>query len=128
MPVEIEAKAHCASHDPIESRLEELGAEHIATILQHDTYFCAPHVDFAETDEALRVRREEYYPLGRKEDGWEAGGVEKRAFLTYKGPRLDETTKTREEVETSVAEPEEVVRVLRSVGFAPVQPIRPTGA
>ncbi len=49
---------------------------------QIDIYFAHPCRDFSETDEALRLRTES-----------------DRSCLTYKGPKVDATTKTRREVE-----------------------------
>jgi adenylate cyclase class 2 len=97
--IEVEVKVR-ASHDEVEERLEELGAVRVAEKTQKDTYFAAPHRDFAQTDEALRVRRE---------NG--------EAYITYKGPKLDEETKTREEHETHVGDAEEARAIFESLGF-----------
>lgn len=51
-----------------------------------DYYFNSPVRDFSKTDEALRVRLSEG-PDGKKE-------IE----ITYKGPKIDFRTKTREEI------------------------------
>lgn len=97
--IEVEAKVR-SSHGPVEERLKELGAELVADKTQEDVYFTAPHRDFAETDEALRVRRE---------------NGETR--ITYKGPKMDGETKTREEHETEVGDAETVRAVFESLGF-----------
>jgi len=97
--IEVEVKVR-ASHDEVEESLDALSAEHVTEKIQEDTYFAAPHRDFARTDEALRVRRE---------DG--------EAFVTYKGPKLDKETKTREEHETHVGSGEKARAVFVSLGF-----------
>jgi adenylate cyclase class 2 len=97
--IEAEAKVR-APHEPVEERLTELDAEHVTDKKQVDVYFAAPHRDFADTDEALRVRHE---------NG--------RAYVTYKGPKLDAETKTREEHETEVGDAETAVAVFESLGF-----------
>lgn len=97
--IEVEVKVR-APHDTVEERLEQLGAERIADKTQEDTYFAAPHRDFAETDEALRVRRQ---------NG--------EARITYKGPKMDGETKTREEHETEVGDAEAARAVFESLGF-----------
>jgi adenylate cyclase class 2 len=51
----------------------------------YDIYYNAPHRDFSETDEALRLRL-----------------VNGRSVMTYKGEKLDELTKSREEIQTTV--------------------------
>jgi adenylate cyclase class 2 len=51
-------------------------------IAQADLYFALPCREFAQTDEAVRIRT-----MGTK------------SFVTFKGPKLDTTTKTRRELE-----------------------------
>jgi adenylate cyclase class 2 len=97
--IEVEVKVR-ASHDEVEKLLEELGAVRVTEKTQEDVYFTAPHRDFARTDEALRVRHQ---------NG--------EAYVTYKGPKLDEETKTREEHETLVGDAEEARAVFESLGF-----------
>lgn len=97
--IEVEVKVR-AEHAEVKKRLEELGAESVAEKTQKDVYFAAPHRDFAETDEALRLRHE---------NG--------ETHVTYKGPKLDEETKTREEHETTVGDADEARAVFESLGF-----------
>lgn len=97
--IEVEVKVP-AQHADVEERLEELGAEQVDEKKQVDVYFTAPHRDFASTDEALRVRRE---------DG--------ETRITYKGPKLDDETKTREEHETTVGDAEKARAIFESLGF-----------
>ncbi len=103
---EVELKVR-ADHDAVRSRLEEMDADPVGEVRQVDTYYDAPHREFAETDEALRLRRE------RDEDGW----TETR--VTYKGPLVEAASKTREEFETGVADGETMDDVFQSLGFAP---------
>jgi adenylate cyclase class 2 len=108
---EVELKVR-AAHGDVRQRLQELGAEPSGTVVQEDTYYDAPHRDFTETDEALRVRRE------TPEDG------EPRALLTYKGPLVDDGSKTREEAETGVADGAAAADVLAGLGFEPAATVR----
>lgn len=116
---EVEIKV-AAPHGPVRRRLEELGADPIDTVRQVDTYFDAPTRDFAETDEALRLRREgagvaEGGPDDRT-DRDDAGG--ERAFLTYKGPKVDRDSKTRLEHETGVEDAAAMREILEGLGCA----------
>jgi adenylate cyclase class 2 len=97
--IEVEVKVR-ARHAGVKERIEVLGAERVTQKEQRDVYFTAPHRDFASTDEALRVRRE---------------NGETR--ITYKGPKMDDETKTREEHETTVGDAEEARAVFESLGF-----------
>lgn len=95
-----------ADHAAVRPRVQARG-RHVDTVLQRDTYYDAPHRSFAETDEALRVRQEEH----------EEEEVETR--LTYKGPLVDEVSKSREEVETAVGDPGALATALERLGFEP---------
>ncbi|WP_406655914.1 class IV adenylate cyclase [Methanolobus sp. ZRKC2] len=82
--IEIEVKAR-ADHEQAKELLFGMGAEFLGVQHHCDTYFNAPHRDFASTDEALRIR-----------------SVNGRSVMTYKGKKLDTISKTREEFETPV--------------------------
>ncbi len=102
---EVELKIR-ADHDAVRERLADAGAERRGAVVQRDTYYDAPHRDFAATDEALRVRRVE-------RDG------DERARLTYKGPLVDDASKTRREHETGVDDGETLAAALEALGFEP---------
>ncbi|MGQ3327769.1 MULTISPECIES: class IV adenylate cyclase [Halorubrum] len=104
----------------VRERLREAGAERVDARRQRDAYYDAPHRDFAETDEALRVRRE--VPLSDGIDGEPRSSADSSAEttkLTYKGPRLDRESKTRVEHETAVDDGEAMAGVLSELGFDP---------
>jgi adenylate cyclase class 2 len=103
---EVELKVR-ADHGPVRERLADLDARHAGAVVQTDTYYDAPHREFAETDEALRIRRET--PV--EGDG--------QAYLTYKGPLVEEESKTREEAETPVADGRATADLLDGLGFEP---------
>jgi adenylate cyclase class 2 len=121
---EVEIKVR-ASHEPIRSSLADAGAERIERVRQVDTYYDAPHRDFAETDEALRLRTE------RREEG-DTGGIDgdtrspgdesgstATTKLTYKGPLVEEASKTREEHETAVGDGDSAAAIFEGLGFEP---------
>jgi adenylate cyclase class 2 len=118
---EVEVKVP-ADHEAVLDRLDSLEATALGTVRQTDTYYDAPHRDFAETDEALRLRREVRLSdggpsSGRDVDG--AGGDGVTTSLTYKGPLVDADSKTREEAETAVADADAMRDVLAGLGFEP---------
>ena len=108
---EVEMKVR-APHDQTRARLADLDAESHGTVTQADTYYDAPHRSFAETDEAVRIRRET--PAG--DDATGAGTT----VLTYKGPLVETASKTRVERETGVENGEAMGVILESLGFDPV--------
>lgn len=99
---EVELKVR-ADRDAVEATLEAEGAKPLGSVTQLDTYYDAPMRDFAATDEALRIRREHA-------DG-------ETTKLTYKGPLIDETSKTREEHETTVEDADALIATLGALGF-----------
>jgi adenylate cyclase class 2 len=105
--VEVEQKFPVADFVALESRLRELGATADETRDEADHYFNAPDRDFARTDEALRIRR-----IGRSN------------YVTYKGPKRDQHTKTRTEVEVSLAQGDQAaddfVQLLTHLRYRPV--------
>ena len=119
---EVEIKVP-ADLDATRERLREVGAERVAAKRQRDTYYDAPHREFAETDEALRIRRET--PLAEdggsssEDGGGAATAPDAPATVTYKGPLLDAASKTRAEHETGVDDGEELAAVLSGLGFEP---------
>jgi len=102
---EVELKVR-AAHGPVRDRLEAAGAKALSEVTQRDTYYDAPHRDFAATDEALRIRR----TTGAAADG---------TRLTYKGPLVEGAGKTRREHETTVGDDDEAAAILDGLGFEP---------
>ena len=91
--LEVEVKYAVESPTSLREILIERFRAVFRVVRETDVYYNAPDRDFAHTDEALRIRRR----VSRR--GPEAVG---EIFLTYKGPKLDTTTKTRREVELSL--------------------------
>ena len=119
---EVELKVP-ADLEAVRERLSELEADDLGAVVQEDTYYDAPHRSFPETDEALRIRSETVEEQGTGEsDGTADGSTEIR--LTYKGPLVDDESKTRKEVETGVADDERMDAVLTSLDFDPAATVR----
>ncbi len=107
-----------ADHDAVRARLDAVGAEHTRRVEQVDTYYDAPHRDFAETDEALRLRRETVREASG-DDGHDGREGRTETRVTYKGPLVEAASKTREEFETAVADAGAVEGILAGLGFEP---------
>jgi adenylate cyclase class 2 len=105
--IEIEVKAYAEDLAALEARLQRLGAIFIGAVHQTDRYFTHPQRDFAQTDEALRIRI-----------------TDDRAFMTYKGRKFDRLSKTREEIEVAVGDAAAATRLLERLGFTPVAAVR----
>ncbi len=97
--MEVEIKARIENPDEIRRTLKSMGARFEGKVRQKDIYFNHPCRDFASTDEALRIRI--------------SGDVR----ITYKGPKVDSETKSREEIEFGVESAEKAMDMLKRLGF-----------
>lgn len=113
MRYEVEQKFQVTDLVRLENALGALGAIAGDVLVQVDQYWNHPARDFALTDEALRIRR-----------------VGEQNFVTYKGPKLDATTKTRRELELPIAGGEmgasQFAELLLALGFLRVAEVRKT--
>jgi adenylate cyclase, class 2 len=111
MAIEVEQKFPIQDRAALERQLSQLGARRGKTENQVDLYFAHPSRDFSRTDEALRLRR-----------------IDDVNYITYKGPKLDATTKTRLEIELPLAigtaSATDAVQLLESLGFRRVAEVR----
>lgn len=107
--LEVELKFPLDDADSLRERLVVIGAVAKGVVGQSDAYFNHPARDFAQTDEALRIRT-----------------VGDDSFVTYKGPRLGGGAKTRFELELPLAAQtaEGWTEVLTKLGFRAVATVR----
>jgi len=105
--IEVEIKVRIKNKDEIAERLKKLGFKFIKRKFQEDIYFNGIDRDFRKTDEALRIR---------DEDG--------TYYVTYKGPKIDRVSKTREEIEVKIDDKEKMRLIFKKLGFKEVRPIR----
>ncbi|NOY43556.1 MAG: class IV adenylate cyclase [Planctomycetes bacterium] len=116
MRYEVEQKFRVADTESIHRAMADRDISPRDTVTQVDTYYAHPVRDFAATDEALRIRR-----------------VGEENVVTYKGPKIDATTKTRQEIELAIAAgqqgAEQAGQLLEALGFrrvADVSKVRQT--
>lgn len=106
MKLEVEQKLRVADAAALRERLANLGVRFAEPLRQIDAYFNHPARDFAQTDEALRIR-----------------SVGEENYVTYKGPKLDRTVKARRELEQPLAPgpaaAERFAELLVALGFRP---------
>jgi adenylate cyclase, class 2 len=107
MHYEVEQKFPLADSAAVLGQLAALGAKAAGQCEQVDCYFNHPSRDFAQTDEALRIRQ-----------------VDGRSLITYKGPKIDQETKTRHEIElplaTGATAGDDFAQLLLALGFVSV--------
>ena len=111
MMIEVEVKAKIDSFEDMKVRLNKINAIKTKTEEQIDRYFNSPVKDFAQTDEALRIRET------RTDDAH-------NLFITYKGPKIDSKSKTREEVEMKIEDSDKCSRIFENLGFKEVRTVK----
>jgi len=110
--MEVEIKAKIESLTELERKIVKMGAELVGEFVEEDTYYNHPCRDFATTDEALRIRRIK-----------KNGKIEK-VELTYKGPKVDRDTKSREEHTAELCDFEDIEQVINFLGFVKVANVK----
>ena len=98
--IEVEVKAKVDDLKKFEVELKAIGGQFIKKVKDVDLYFNAPHRDFMQTDEALRIRR--------RDD---------EISVTYKGPKFDLKSKSREEVNLSINDAFTAEKLFEFLGF-----------
>lgn len=108
---EVEQKFAVTDLSELRKRVEASGTKVGPEVVQMDRYFNHPQRDFAQTDEALRIRV----------DG-------ERNCVTYKGPRKDSSAKTRREIELPIGDGQEtramLAEMLVALGFREVATVK----
>lgn len=108
-PVEVEVKIPVHDVEDTIKRLEQCGFRMAGTCREEDVYYNSPHYDLREHDKALRIRRVTDPDTGKT-----------RAEFNCKGPKLDQVSVSRTELEMRLETPEILERILEELTFLPV--------
>jgi adenylate cyclase class 2 len=109
MPLEIEIKLKLDSHDSVLARLAALQARHVGMDRETNIYFDRADGSLRRADTGLRVRLTA-----------SSADTVPKALLTFKGPAAAEGMRSREAFDLEVAPQEQVVPLLRALGFEQV--------
>ncbi len=115
--IEVEIKVKISDPNFMRKKFEDFNGVYKLSLHHEDTYFNMPKGlrDFKQTDEALRLRKSTEFNKHEKSK------IQKiHYFITYKGKKIDVTTKTREEIEVKIDEIEEMKKMFRLLGFREV--------
>ncbi|MHA2288721.1 MAG: class IV adenylate cyclase [Promethearchaeota archaeon] len=115
--IEVEIKVRISDPNLMRKKFEENNGVYKLSLDHKDTYFNMPIGlrDFKQTDEALRLRKStEFF----KNDSSKIQKI--NHYITYKGKKIDKTTKTREEIEIKISEIEDMKKLLKFLGFREV--------
>jgi len=115
--IEVEQKFHLADCELLQAKLLATGATEIAIEHHADTYYRHPGRDFAQTREALRIRR-----IARP--------MHQETLVTYKGPYSTTGVKARPELEWQIdpcdQDGQKLASLFEYLGFTPVMTVRKT--
>ena len=111
---EVEVKVPITNSEEMEQKLLDSGAKQLNSEIQVDTYFDHPCRSFRETDEAVRVR------VRKPMENAELDQSRALNELTYKGPKIDQKTKTRLEHTVDINDTNPITAILENLGFKSV--------
>ncbi len=111
---EVEVKVPITNPEEMKQKLLDSGANQLNSEVQIDTYFDHPCRSFHDTDEAVRVRTRR--PLDDAELDLSHAPNE----LTYKGPKIDQKTKTRLEHSVDINDLNAITAILENLSFKSV--------
>ena len=115
--IEVEIKVKIADPNLLRKKFKNLNGVYKLSLHHEDVYFNMPKGlrDFKKTDEALRLRKSIEFNRDNTTN------IQKiNHFITYKGKKIDKTTKTREEIEVKIDEIEDMKNLLKILGFREV--------
>ena len=98
--IEVETKLKIDCVETIEERIKELSGDYKGEKTEIDLYFDHPDMQILSGGGALRVR--------------DADG---KYRLTYKGPKKDDVTTSRTEIEIWIESAREMIKILDELGF-----------
>ncbi len=104
MPVEIEVKFRLADPAGLRARLERIATPEGPVVFEVNRLFDDAARTLRDTGCGLRIREAHV-------------GALVTGILTYKGPRQPGPLKVREELETTVGDPDTVARILGRLGY-----------
>lgn len=108
-PVEVEVKIPVSSLEDTVKRLKQCGFCLAGACREEDVYYNSVYYDLREQDKALRIRRVTDLDTGKT-----------RAEFNCKGPKLDQVSVSRTELEMRLETPEILERILEELTFLPV--------
>lgn len=109
--IEVEIKIR-TDLETARQKLIENGFEYDYHVIESDTYYDNDAGDIRGNDTALRIRTVDFPDSGKSE-----------SYITFKGNRCDDISMTRPEYESPVGSADDVMRILISLGYKPVEPI-----
>ncbi|MFX1503089.1 MAG: class IV adenylate cyclase [Promethearchaeota archaeon] len=119
--IEVEIKVRISNPEIIRKKFEEKNGVYKISLEHEDTYYNLPIGlrDFKRTDEALRLRKSVEFNKNNE-------NKERKInfYITYKGKKMDKSTKTREEIDIKIDDIESMKLLFKELGFRDIFTIR----
>ena len=110
--IEVEIKIKIKDALSLQNSLQKLGFLKGNLVKESDIYFDNQDHQIKKSDGALRIRSSENFTFGQEAH-----------FLTYKGPKLDQVSTTRKEVEIQIEDAKKGKEILTSLGYCLDYPV-----
>ena len=119
--IEVEIKVRISNPELMRIKFKKNQGVYKFSLVHEDTYFNMPKGlrDFKQTDEALRLRKSLKFNINENNKDQEI-----EYFLTYKGKKIDISTKTREEIDLIIEDLEKMKKILNILGFQKVLTVK----
>lgn len=109
--IEVEVKLKIRDYDVVRNYLQNHGYDIVETLIETDSYYDDSNGLIRKSDSALRIRCTEDEITGNK-----------KSVVTFKGPKMDNKSMTRQEAETEVGDGKVLNEILEALGFSSVEP------
>ena len=110
--IEVELKVPVNDREQLNDKLLKLGFVKGDRVKETDTYFDNQVNQIKNSDSALRVRSRENFTWNLSEH-----------FMAYKGPKMDDVSMTRKEVEMQIADASVGKEILAALGYVKMYPV-----
>lgn len=110
--IEVEIKVLVKNKEDLEKKLLQAGFVKSDLLKESDFYFDNEFGNIRKSDQALRIRNCENLTTNLTEN-----------FITYKGPKMDEISMTRKELEMKIESAETGKAILHSLGYVAFPPV-----
>lgn len=110
--IEVEIKVSAKNKEKIEEKLLQKGFWKGDLLKESDFYFDNESGNIRKNDKALRIRSCENLTTNSAEN-----------FMTFKGPKIDAISMTRQELEMKIGNTEIGEEILKSLGYTLIYPV-----
>lgn len=119
--IEVEIKIQVLDPELLRQNFKKQGGVYQLSLLHEDTYYNMPKKlrNFAKTDEAFRIRSSIEFNKHNEKDSKRS-----QCYLTYKGNRIDNISKSRQEIEVKFDQAEKLREILSILGFREIFTIK----